>query len=143
MHRHDMAGKAKYFSCCFKIPQQIRKNSSTLPVQLSLCSPIRFTSSFSAIYVQQVPIVHVVGISSPKKTDSSDMNWTVLVLFVCLRPSVDCCEVRSSQLDLGTVDTTFTHKDHNYMIQQYEGSRYLVIGKSAVTIWLDSSFRNH
>ncbi|KEQ98232.1 hypothetical protein AUEXF2481DRAFT_36745 [Aureobasidium subglaciale EXF-2481] len=22
---HDMAGKAKYFSCCFTIPQQIRK----------------------------------------------------------------------------------------------------------------------
>ncbi|THZ03116.1 hypothetical protein D6C93_03105 [Aureobasidium pullulans] len=49
--------------------------------------------------------------------DSSDMNWTVLVLFVCLRPSVDCCEVRSSQLDFGTVDITFTHKDHSCMIQ--------------------------
>ncbi|THY62303.1 hypothetical protein D6C99_00964 [Aureobasidium pullulans] len=73
----------------------------------------------------------------------SDMNWTVLVLFVCLRPSVDCCEVRSSQLDFGTVDITFTHKDHSCMIQQYEGSRYLVIGKSAVAIWLDSSLRNH
>ncbi|THY96690.1 hypothetical protein D6C95_05117 [Aureobasidium pullulans] len=66
-----------------------------------------------------------------------------LVLFVCLRPSVDCCEVRSSQLDFGTVDITFTHKDHSCMIQQYEGSRYLVIGKSAVAIWLDSSLRNH
>ncbi|THX67531.1 hypothetical protein D6D08_06655 [Aureobasidium pullulans] len=66
-----------------------------------------------------------------------------LVLFVCLRPSVDCYEVRSSQLDFGTVDITFTHKDHSCMIQQYEGSRYLVIGKSAVAIWLDSSLRNH
>ncbi|THV80449.1 hypothetical protein D6D27_08759 [Aureobasidium pullulans] len=110
---------------------------------LEKSATIRLTTSSSSIYIQQVPIVHVAGISFSKNADSSDMNWTVLVLFVCLRPSVDCCEVRSSQLDFGTVDITFTHKDHSCMIQQYEGSRYLVIGKSAVAIWLDSSLRNH
>jgi hypothetical protein len=105
-------GKSKVlFSCCFKIPQQIRKNSSTLPVILSNIRDLCSLYCFLAIWIhirQSYNLFFVLVSSFDQYIESVPYFQAVCVrCFPCRAPVV----VKSNPPGplSSTMTTTSTH----------------------------------